>query len=105
MSLNDCLTGSVEIVDPPLILFRTRTNQELGASSVEVADDGTVVFHGVSKLVTENMLSSYPRAILGKWTPNRAAIRFPKEEVAARRVRLFDSGRDLDLDAVLALAD
>ena len=88
----------------PIVLFSTRTNTELGAQTVTVDGDGSLVFGGVVKKVTESMLTSYPRTMLGKWTPNRDALRYPKEEIADRRIRRFDTGEELDVDAVLALA-
>jgi len=45
---------SVDIVDPPLILFNTRTNTELGAAGVTF-DGDEIVFTGVCKKVTEGM--------------------------------------------------
>lgn len=95
---------SVDIVPPPLILFRTRTNTELGAASISFEPDGSVVFGSVRKKVTEGMLSSYPRSVLGEWTPNRVAIRYPVEELDDRKVRRFDSGEPLDLEALKQLA-
>ncbi len=95
---------SVDIVDPPLVVFLTRTNTELGAASVEFDAEGSVVFQGVCKMVTEGMLSSYPRSVLGEWTPNRAAIRFDADEIDARKVRRLDSEDVLDLEALKALA-
>ncbi|MEM7412420.1 MAG: hypothetical protein AAF430_19480 [Myxococcota bacterium] len=95
---------SVDIVPAPLILFKTRTNTELGAASVSFEDDGTVVFSAVSKKVTEGMLTSYPRSVLGEWTPNRIALRYPAEEIADRKVRKFDSGEPLDAEALKQLA-
>ncbi len=97
-------SGSVDIVPAPLLLFMTRTNTELGAASVSFDDDGTVLFGGVSKKVTEGMLSSYPRSVLGEWTPNRVAIRFQADEVGDRKVRNYKSGDALDLDALKKLA-
>lgn len=93
------MSESVEVVDPPKFLFTTRTNQELGAESVEIDGEG-VRFRAVSKKVTENMLSSYPRSLLGKWTPNRAAIRFERDELADRKVSDFETGDTLDFDAL-----
>ena len=89
----------------PIVLFSTRTNTELGAQTVSIADDGSLVLGGVIKKVTESMLTSYPRAMLGKWTPNRAALRYPKNEIADRRIKKFGTGEELDTKAVLALAD
>lgn len=88
----------------PRFLFKTRTNTELGAEGVELAEDGSVVLVGVLKQVTESMLTSYPRNLLGCWTTNRAFLRYTREEIADRMVRDFASGEALDLDAVLALA-
>lgn len=95
---------SVDIVSPPTLLFKTKTNTELGADSVSFDDDGTVVFKGVSKMVTEGMLSSYPRSVLGKWTPNRVAVRYPLDALEGRKVRSFESGEPLDLEALKKLA-
>lgn len=94
-----------DIAEAPVLLFNTRTNAELGAQGVSVDDDGTVVFTGVVKKVTESMILSYPRTMLGEWTPNRAALRFTRDELAERGVKRFDNGEALDLDAVLALAN
>ncbi len=88
----------------PLVLFKTRTNSELGAESVTVAEDGSIRLVGVLKKVTEGMLTSYPRTMLGLWTPNRDAIRFDREEIGDRDIRRFDTGDSLDLEAVEALA-
>lgn len=89
----------------PLFTFKTRTNTELGAQSVSIADDGSIVFHDVLKIVTESMLTSYPRAQLGTWTPNRAAIRFERDEIAGRDAKDVKTGSALDLDALVALAN
>ena len=88
----------------PRITFKTFTNTELGAESIEATSDGSIVFRGVLKQVTEAMLTSYPRTALGTWTPNRAAVRYARAEIAKRGVRDFATGRALDLDALLALA-
>ena len=88
----------------PILTFKTRTNTELGAQSVSIAEDGSVVFHDVLKKVTESMLTSYPRTQLGTWTPNRAAIRFDRDEIAAREPKDFESGKPLGLDELTALA-
>ncbi len=88
----------------PLVTFETLTNTELGAQSIRVHEDGSVSFCGVVKKVTESMLTSYPRTQLNTWTPNRASIRYGRDEVAARKVKRFDSGAPLDLDGILALA-
>jgi len=89
----------------PLFTFKTRTNTELGAQSVSAADDGSIVFHDVLKIVTESMLTSYPRTQLGTWTPNRAAVRFDRDEIAGRDAKDFKTGAALDLDALLAIAN
>lgn len=91
-------------VDPPKYLFISRTNTELGADVLELADDGSVVFRGVVKKVTESMLSSYPRTMLDEWTPNRAALRFARDELEGRKVRDFETGEELDAQAVIAAA-
>ena len=88
----------------PLILFKTRTNTELGAQSISVAEDGSIVFHDVLKKVTESMLTSYPRTQLGTWTPNRAALRYTWDEIPARAPKDFKTGKALDLDGLIALA-
>lgn len=88
----------------PLVTFKTLTNTELGAESVEAAPDGSIVFRGVLKLVTESMLTSYPRSALGTWTPNRAAVRYSRDEIAGRGARKFPGGEPLGLDALVALA-
>ncbi len=88
----------------PLFTFKTRTNTELGAQSASVADDGSIIFHDVLKIVTESMLSSYPRAQLGTWMPNRLALRFDRDEISARGPKDFKTGSALDLDALLVLA-
>ena len=97
-------SGSVDIVPPPLLLFHTRTNTELGAASISFEADGTVVLGGVSKKVTEGMMASYPREVLGEWTPNRVAIRYPADELGNRKLRSFESGEPLDLEALKKLA-
>ena len=94
-----------EASSDPILLFSTRTNSELGAQEVHLDEDGSIVLRGVLKKVTESMLTSYPRAMLGKWTPNRAALRYPKDEIADRRIKKFGTGEELDVEAVLALAD
>ena len=88
----------------PLVTFKTLTNTELGAQAIEVAGDGSIVFRDVLKQVTEAMLTSYPRSALGSWTPNRAALRYGRDEAARREVRSFATGKPLDLDGILALA-
>ena len=93
-----------DVVAPPLVLFTTRTNTELGAAKIELADDGSIVFRDVCKKVTESMLQSYARTMLGKWTPNRAALTYTRDEIADRKVRNFESGDALDVDALVKLA-
>jgi hypothetical protein len=88
----------------PLVTFKTLTNTELGAESIEARADGSIAFSGVLKQVTESMLSSYPRSALGTWTPNRAAVRYGRDEIAKRDVRDFATGKALDLASILALA-
>lgn len=88
----------------PLILFKTLKNTELGAERVSLEDDGTVVFHGVLKRVTEGMLTSYPRTLLGHWLPNRLSVRYTLDQLAGRAVRRFDNGEALDFDGISALA-
>ena len=94
--------NDLEAKRPPLVLFTSRSNTELGAEAVRIEGD-EIVFQHILKRVTESMLISYPRDLLGKWTPNRAAIRYSAEEVAGRRVTKFDSGDVLDLDGLRAL--
>ena len=94
--------NDLEAKRPPLVLFTTRGNSELGAEAVHF-DGDDVVFQEVLKRVTESMLGSYPRSLLGKWTPNRAALRYPANEIGNRRVTKFDSGDALDLDALRAM--
>jgi hypothetical protein len=88
----------------PTLTFSTRTNTELGAQGVELADDGTILLIGVLKKVTESMLTSYPRELLGTWTPNRSSIAYPRDEIMERRIKSVSDGKELDLDAILALA-
>ena len=88
----------------PLVLFKTLTNTELGAQAVRASDDGSVVFEGVLKQVTESMLTSYPRTQLGHWLPNRHAVRYARDVAESRNVRDFATGAALDVDAALALA-
>ncbi|MDJ0849355.1 MAG: hypothetical protein QNK04_13360 [Myxococcota bacterium] len=88
----------------PLVTFETLTNTELGARSIRVNGDGSVSLVGVVKKVTESMLTSYPRTQLGTWTPNRASLRYDRDEIAKRRVKRFESGEALDLEGILALA-
>ncbi len=93
-----------ELEAVPLFTFKTRTNTELGAQSVSVAEDGAIVFHDVLKIVTESMLQSYPRTLLGTWTPNRAALKFDPDEIVGREAKDLKTGQPLDLDALIALA-
>lgn len=88
----------------PLVTFKTFTNTDLGAESIEIAEDGSVVLRGVVKKVTESMLTSYPRSQLGSWTPNRAAIRYAPDEIGERGLKRFDTGEPLDLEGIRALA-
>lgn len=92
----------------PLVVFTTRTNTELGAQRVLAAatDEGApgVLLQGVLKRVTEAMLVSHPRAMLGKWVPNRAALLYPQDEIPQRNFRRFEGGAPLTPDALLALA-
>ena len=57
---------------------------------------------GILKLVTESMLQSYPRTVLGKWTPNRARIRYSADEAAGRDWKNYATG-GVDVEAALAL--
>lgn len=88
----------------PLIIFKTIKNTELGATSVRVNEDDSVSLVGVVKLITENMLTSYPRTALGTWTPNRASVRYTRDELAGRGVRRFSDDQALGVDEVVALA-
>ena len=92
----------LEAKHPPVVLFTTRTNTELGAGAVSF-EAGDVVFHQILKRVNESMLSSYPRTMLGKWTPNRAVLRYREDEMGSRDVRDFESGASLDLEALRGL--
>ncbi len=94
---------SDEFSSIPLFTFKTLKNTELGAQSIAVAEDGSIVLGGVLKKVTESMLQSYPRIQLGKWTPNRAGLRYTREEATGRDFKRHDSGESIDLDAALAL--
>ncbi len=87
----------------PVITFKTLKNTELGAQSIEQTDDGSIVLHGVLKKVTESMLQSYPRTQLGKWTPNRAGLRYTREQAEARGFKRFDNGQPISVDEALAL--
>ena len=49
------------------------------------------------------MLQSYPRTVLGKWTPNRTRIRYSAEEAAGRDWKNHETGESIDLEGVLAL--
>lgn len=95
---------SEELNAKPLFIFKTLKNTELGAESAYVDSDGSIVFRDVLKEVTESMLASYPRTQLGCWTPNRAALRYTREEAEGRALRRFDNGEAIDLDGLLALA-
>ncbi len=87
----------------PKIIFTTPKNTELGAEQIEREADGSIVVTGVLKKVTESMLQSYPRKQLGKWTPNRARIRYSAEEAAGRNWKRADDGASIDLEAALSL--
>lgn len=93
-----------DIAADPIILFKTRTNSELGAQQVTLTEGGDLRLVGVVKKVTESMLASYPRDMLGKWTPNRSALLYPRDEIAERKITRFDNGEALDVEGVLALA-
>ena len=96
---------SDEFSSVPMIIFKTLKNTELGAESIAVDEqDGSIVLTGVLKKVTESMLQSYPRTQLGKWTPNRAALRYTRDEAANCDFKRLDNGESLDLEAALALA-
>jgi hypothetical protein len=88
----------------PIVLFKTLTNTELGAERVRVDANGDVVLVDVLKKVTESMLTSYPRTQLGLWTPNRAALRFKKDQIDGRDVRSFATGKKLSYDEIKKLA-
>lgn len=88
----------------PIVVFKTLTNTELGAQHVVVDSNGDIVLRDVLKKVTESMLTSYPRTQLGLWTPNRAAIRYKADQIEARDVRRFDTGKKLSLAEIKALA-
>ena len=98
---------SIEIPDEfssvPSLTFKTLKNTELGALEIERDDDGSVVVTGILKLVTESMLQSYPRSVLGKWTPNRARIRYSAEEAAGRDWKNYETGESIDVEGALAL--
>lgn len=88
----------------PLFTFTTLKNTELGGQTARLGDDGSIVIEGVLKKVTESMLASYPKSQLGKWTPNRAALRFSKEDAAGRNFKRLDNGEALDTESLIALA-
>lgn len=98
---------SIEIPDEfssvPVITFKTLKNTELGALEIERDENGSVVVTGILKLVTESMLQSYPRTVLGKWTPNRARIRYSADEAAGRDWKNYATGEAIDVEAALAL--
>ena len=94
---------SDEFSSVPLFTFKTLKNTELGAESIRRDDDGSIVLTGVLKMVTESMLQSYPRTQLGKWTPNRASLRYSAEEAQGRDFKRVDTGESIDLEAALAL--
>lgn len=98
---------SIEIPDEfssvPIITFKTLKNTELGALEIERDEDGSVVVTGILKLVTESMLQSYPRTVLGKWTPNRARIRYSADEAAGRDWKNYATGEAIDVEAAIAL--
>ena len=98
---------SIEIPDEfssvPILTFKTLKNTELGALEIEREDDGSVVVTGILKLVTESMLQSYPRSVLGKWTPNRARIRYSAEDAAGRDWKNYETGESIDVEGALAL--
>lgn len=98
---------SIEIPDEfssvPVITFKTLKNTELGALEIERDEDGSIVVTGILKLVTESMLQSYPRTVLGKWTPNRARIRYSADEAAGRDWKNYATGEAIDVEAAIAL--
>lgn len=94
---------SDEFSSVPLITFKTLKNTELGAQSIALDEDGSVVLKGVLKMVTESMLQSYPRTQLGKWTPNRAGLRYSREEAGTCDFKRYDTGEAIDLDTALSL--
>ena len=94
---------SDEFSSVPVILFKTLKNTELGAQTIEQDKNGSIVLGGVLKKVTESMLQSYPRKQLGKWTPNRAHIRYSREQIAGRDLRRASDGKPIDLDKALSL--
>lgn len=94
---------SEEFNDIPKVTFKTLKNTELGAMEIERDEDGSIVVSGILKKVTESMLQSYPRSQLGKWTPNRARIRYTPEQAAERGWKRFDDGKSIDVEEALAL--
>lgn len=94
---------SEEFDSEPQFTFKTLKNTELGGEQIERDEDGSIVVTGVLKKVTESMLQSYPRTQLGKWTPNRARIRYSAEEARDRAWKRHPGGESLDLEQVLAL--
>ena len=94
---------SDEFSSIPLLTFKTLKNTELGAETIGRDDDGSIVLTGVLKKVTESMLQSYPRTVLGKWTPNRARIRYSAEEAAGRDWKNYATGEAIDVEAAIAL--
>ena len=94
---------SDEFNSVPVVTFKTLKNTELGAESIAREDDGSIVVTGILKKVTESMLQSYPRTQLGKWTPNRARIRYTAEEAQGREWKRFDNGESIYVEAALAL--
>ena len=98
---------SVEIPDEfssvPVVTVKTPKNTELGALEIARDDDGSVVVTGILKLVTESMLQSYPRSVLGKWTPNRARIRYSADEATGREWKNHATGESIDLETALTL--
>ena len=94
---------SDEFSSVPLLTFKTLKNTDLGAESIRRDEDGSIVLTGVLKKVTESMLQSYPRAQLGKWTPNRAGLRYTPEEAKSLDIKRFDNGESVDIDGALAL--
>ena len=94
---------SDEFSSVPLITFKTLKNTELGAESIQEDKDGSIVLTGILKKVTESMLQSYPRTQLGKWTPNRASLRYTREQAQARDFKRFENGESVDLDTALSL--
>jgi hypothetical protein len=95
---------SEEFTALPLVTFKTSTNTELGAESISIEADGSIVFRDVLKQVTESMLTSYPRTQLGLWMPNRAAVRYPGEEIDQHSVKKLGTNEELDAEAIRALA-